>query len=230
MKKKIVSLLLTAAVAFQCVFGSGKAKAADNGLVLGIKGDKDHDHTSALSEIAAPQIRHMLGNKKTTEVYTESVSMTTARSYVRNHPIFVSRSHGRYNADGTGIQLDDEEKRWLMSTDLTGELTYTILAMYIGCTTAYRGNASNAKNLISQSVKKSCTTAVGFKTSINCGGANDWTRYCMVRLGQGKTVSQACKKASELNADLHYILQARGKLGTNSYSIAGDPTYYFGSK
>lgn len=230
MKKKVISLLLTAAIAFQSVFGAGKAKAADNGLVLGIKGDKNHDHTSALSEIAAPQIRHMLGNKKTTEVYTESVSVTTVKGYIRNHPVFVSRSHGLYNSESTCIQLDDAKEIRLRSTDLTSELTSTILAMYIGCTTAYRGNASNAKNLISQSVKKSCTTAVGFKTEIDCGGANDWTRYCMVRLGQGKTVSQACKKASELNADLHYILQATGKLGTNNYSIAGDATYYFGNK
>ena len=126
--------------------------------------------------------------------------MSNILSYLDNNTntIFVSRSHGYYNGSittqtGTYIQLNDSSPYVNFSSldiPATKDLSNLKLVMFIGCYTGIGG--SSEPNLVNTVVARGATTAVGFKQSISCSGANLWTKNFFELMEDGYTVYDSC--------------------------------------
>ena len=88
------------------------------------------------------------------------------------------------------------------------------IAVFVGCMTGSGGAGSN--NLPTQVVNKGATVAIGFKNTINCTKANDWTQKFYDNLLEGLSVYQAAMNAS---ADLGSGLEL------SNVVICGDSSY-----
>ena len=119
--------------------------------------------------------------------------------------IFASRSHaGEYRDSdtdeviGTALLLNndkDKPRYYYSSLSMDSvDLSNIDLIMFIGCATGYGGEGES--NLVSAAVAKGATTAIGFKETIDCSLANQWTVEMFSLLAKGNTVRDACNVLS----------------------------------
>jgi hypothetical protein len=109
---------------------------------------------------------------------------------MENSRIFISRSHGDFDENGTFLRLwlessydsnsDDIKIAALHETDIYDyenqtakiDLSECDIALFIGCYTGY--DAVYPLNIAA--VDAGADYAIGFSDTIICGAANDWTR------------------------------------------------------
>lgn len=141
-----------------------------------------------------------------TKYNTGAFTVSQIRNYLgsNENAVFISRSHGgKYLSNdaviGTCIRLndDDSNKVFFSSTGMNGlDLSNLLLVMFIGCKTGYGG--VGGKNLPTVACSKGAKTAVGFKESIDCPTANNWTIAFCKHLENGMSVGSACSLLDSL--------------------------------
>ena len=141
-----------------------------------------------------------------TKYNTGAFTVSQIRNYLdsNENAVFISRSHGgKYLSNdaviGTCIRLndDDSNKVFFSSTGMNGlDLSNLLLVMFIGCKTGYGG--VGGKNLPTVACSKGAKTAVGFKESIDCPTANNWTIAFCKHLENGMSVGSACSLLGSL--------------------------------
>ena len=173
--------------------------AVGNDVMLLEIEDFSHDHLTGLSE-TLPYL-NSLGyySFNFLEIYVSSLSKaqsqhTSIKSQIatdmENSRIFISRSHGDFDENGTFLRLwlessydsnsDDIKIAALHATDIYDyenqtakiDLSECDIALFIGCYTGY--DAVYPLNIAA--VDAGADYAIGFSDTIICGAANDWTR------------------------------------------------------
>ena len=91
------------------------------------------------------------------------------------------------------------------------------LAVFAACRSGTGG--LNSTNLPSVAIQQGATTAIGFRDSINCYLANDWTSGLFYRLTLGYSVNTACL---ELKDSGLYVYS-----GLDTYIVCGEKTLTF---
>ncbi|MBO4831382.1 MAG: DNRLRE domain-containing protein [Oscillospiraceae bacterium] len=177
-----------------------------------------HDHTTCLTNALI-----YLSNCDLDTVYTHfgSFSVSEIQNYLDDddNVLFMSRSHGGplisqydYIQYGTYIDLNSSGSVDFRSNTNMGslDLSNMTLVMFIGCKTGAGG--TGGANLPSVAVAKGAACAVGFRDSIYCDYANDWTEEFCEYMEMGLTVNSACLT---LNNDY-------GNTGLDTYVVCGN--------
>ena len=166
-------------------------------MLMGIY-DEGHDHTTA-----AKIMSNLLtcGYESFNFIATDYISCSDVQNSLEASEIYVSRSHGGVYINGTRISLADGIQSYLRSEDIYNFSTNTPvidlsdcdLALFVACHTGANGDI----NLPNAAVKAGAKAAVGFKETIGCGAANEWTERFFHYYEQGKTVEEAAQSAAE---------------------------------
>ena len=162
-------------------------------FLLGID-DIGHDHESSLTAIQDDMFK--LGYEDINFQLSGNFSVETVKSYMDQCRIFVTRCHGNSDENGTFLSLGVS---MLSSNDIFNfdtseaiiDLTGCDLMLFIACRT---GNHAT-QSLPHAAVRAGATCAIGFRETINCSIANEWTQKFFEYYSQGDTVEQACQKA-----------------------------------
>lgn len=173
-------------------------KLGNDAYLLGIA-SSDHDHSTVFGTIG--QDINALGYNGVNINCTSSISVTNLRSAMGQCKIYVSRSHGDHTANETYILLDSDESIRFYASDIYNFSTNTAvidlsdcdLMLFVGC---YTGK-DDRYNLPDAAVAAGSDYAIGFKESINCGTANDWTELFFQYLSEGKSVDKAASLAAD---------------------------------
>ena len=183
----------------------------------------DHDHSSCLQAIGTE-----LEDIDYTPVYkftTPTVATLNSTFNSVYTKIFVSRSHGQHIVDSnldsvlTFIYLSDVEEDYpfngtvAQQTAFANTYGYTSnnvancdlsakkIVLFVGCNTGYLNTGETApSNLPYKAYLAGAHFAVGFKYSIDCQKANDWTEeFFHEMIENGKTTGQTMTYLSTLN-------------------------------
>ena len=196
-----------------------------------------HDHSSALETSKQALFSKGYNN---VNLITGAVSATSSLNYLKSTAVFTSRSHGcvvvysgTTQVASTGIVLNDLEgassarlysHSWsgmntnsinITSTDSFSDLQ---LVLFVGCETAYGG--SGDRNLPTIVRNNGAFVSVGFKESIDCIEANQWTEDFYEYMLLGYTVQDAVNYASD---------NCSSSSGLQSAEICGYTAYRFGN-
>ena len=147
-------------------------------MLMGIDAT-DHDHITALGNIM-PQLLKC-GYKDFNYIATSFISRSAVQNDMELARIYVSRSHGNTDANGTFILLADDGTSWIHSKNIYDfssniaviNLSNCDLMLFIACFTGANENTSLPHAAVAAGAK----CAIGFKESIGCVTANDWTEY-----------------------------------------------------
>ena len=158
-----------------------------------------HDHTTALAKIMSNLLT--CGYESFNFIATDYISRSDLQNSMEASEIYVSRSHGNVDDNGTYIILAKNNTSWIHSNDIYNFSTNTPvidlsdcdLALFIACYTGANGDI----NLPNAAVKAGAKAAVGFKDDIDCDKANEWTESFFLYYEQGKTVEEAAQSAAE---------------------------------
>ena len=134
-------------------------------------------------------------------IYTDYISASDCLSNMEDASIFVSRSHGGYDADKTWIRLfKDGTASRLYSTNIYNSSTLVNfssmdIAIFAACYTAK--NTDSGKNLADASVNAGANYSIGFNDSIGCTDANNWVKYFFYyHYAKGYSIEYSCTKAT----------------------------------
>ena len=175
-------------------------------FLLGIE-DEGHDHYSALGKIMTPLTQ--LGYKDFNYTITSNIDFTDVLQNMAKSRVYVSRSHGGVGDRAPYIVLKNSSLGSITSADTLGsydiynfdtdiravDLSNCDIMLFIGCNTGTHEEHS----LPHAAVAAGAETAIGFKESINCNTANEWTQYFFYAywyFSEYITVEQAAEAAS----------------------------------
>lgn len=166
-----------------------------------------HDHTTALAKIMSNLLT--CGYESFNFIATDYISRSDLQNSMEASEIYVSRSHGNVDDNGTYIILAKNNTSWIHSNDIYNFSTNTPvidlsdcdLALFVACHTGANGDI----NLPNAAVKAGAKAAVGFKESIGCNSANKWTERFFHYYEQGKTVDEAADAADNESGLDSYI-------------------------
>lgn len=196
---------------------------------LGIASNSpNHDHYSAYSGGVYGSFMSMGMNNSDLELHCGSYTKDQVSNFITDDKcsIFVSRSHGGYEDDYSGVL----ECTKLAINEVTGievfrstvplsslDVSNLRLVAFVGCQTGYGGNG--AANLPSIAVQRGATCAIGFIDEIGCNDANAWTIKFMNYLADGYSVYGAYNQ----------LLYYDNYLNTNfeDVCISGNPNIFF---
>lgn len=165
-----------------------------------------HNHSSALTNIVT-DIRSC--GFSSANVYTGAFTTNAIDSHLDSdaNNVFVSRSHGGRVITSSGSQLgttlllNDNEDNQIFYHSYQSikslDLTNMTLVMFIGCETAAGGEGG--LNLPTVAVEQGARTSVGFRGSIDCATANNWTEDFFDLIKNGLSVSAACAQLAANN-------------------------------
>lgn len=166
-------------------------------MLMGIY-DEGHDHTTALAKIMSNLLT--CGYESFNFIATDYISRSDVQNSLETSEIYVSRSHGGGYTNGTRISLADGIQSYLRSEDIYNFSTNTPvidlsdcdLALFVACHTGANGDI----NLPNAAVKAGAKAAVGFKESIGCNSANEWTESFFIHYESGETVEESARLAA----------------------------------
>ncbi len=166
-------------------------EVGDDIALLSIKNDT-HDHIKGLSQ-TLPHLRNLgyggfdfidiqISSSQEAELNQNSIKNQII-SKMENSRVFISRSHGNYDANGTYLGLWSQDGNVITALHATDIYDYTNkktiitlskcdIALFVACYTAKEGGYI----LPDAAVRSGADCAIGFKESITCGAASDWTR------------------------------------------------------
>ena len=167
-------------------------------LLLGIE-DDGHDHKTVYGEIM-PQLID-LGYTDFNYLITTMIPKADVLDAMEQSKIFVSRSHGAANNDGTYIALSNDGTSNLHANDIYDFSTNTAkvdlsncdLLLFIACNTATHGTQS----LPHAAVAAGASYSIGFTDGIDCSLANLWVKHFFTHYHDGKSVEEAALEATE---------------------------------
>jgi hypothetical protein len=156
------------------------------------------------------------GYSKFNIIFNTSISKTTVINNITQSKVFVSRSHGDYDSLGTFILLNSAATIPFHSSDIYNFSTNTALIdlssndlmLFVGCYTGKDASRSLPHAAVAAGAKK----AIGFKETIYCDDANDWTEYFFDYYAMGYTVERAAEYAK---------IDCGNGYGISSYRIVG---------
>ena len=163
-------------------------------MFLGIT-DAGHDHHTVFGDIAGEIIS--LGYEDFNYIAEASVPLSTVQNGISNAKIYVSRSHGGEDSNGTYIYLGGQ---YLGTSQIYDYSTNTAvinlsncdLMLFVACKTA----THPTRSLPDAAVDAGAQAAIGFEESIGCSTANDWVRYFFDYYLQGYSVGESASKAA----------------------------------
>ncbi len=162
--------------------------------------DSGHDHHTILGKVMDDISK--LGCDEFNCMLTNSIIVSDVKSAMSNSKIFVSRSHGSNDANGTMIALStSNSSQFLHSSDIYNfssnvanvNLSNCDLMLFIGCETANH----ETKSLPQAAVLAGARVAVGFESTVFCERANTWTEKFFDRYEQGFSVEESCAYATQ---------------------------------
>ncbi len=182
-------------------------------IVMGIN-DEGHDHHTVYGNVM-PNLVSM-GYKDFNYIVSDSVQKTELKNKMSNSKVYVSRSHGDYDSLGTFILLNSAATIPFHSSDIYNFSTNTALIdlssndlmLFVGCYTGKDASRSLPHAAVAAGAKK----AIGFKETISCNKANDWTEYFFDYYSQGYSVESSAQYATSDCDNLG---------GISSYRIVG---------
>ena len=160
--------------------------------------EEGRDRYTSLGKIMTPL--KQLGYKDFNYTITDYIHYTTVLQYMMESKIFVSRSHGNADENGSSIQLFTElPESILYSFDIYDfdsqlvlkDLSNCELVVFVGC---YTGK--NERSLPYAAVEAGAECAIGFTDVIGWPAANEWTETFFVELANGKSIEDAAKIAA----------------------------------
>lgn len=174
-------------------------KVGIDALLLGIK-DSGHNHHSFVADII-PSLS-TLNYSTYNIVCTNSISKASVRTKMAQSSIYISRSHGNYDENGTYILLATNGASWLHTLDLFDtsssmamvNLSNCDLMLFVACYTARDFYSS----IVWAAVQAGADCALGFTDSITCSTANLWVNYFFERYELGYTVSASAQYATSM--------------------------------
>lgn len=180
-----------------------KYKISNSGaFLLGIT-DDGHDHSTALGAIMSDI--SVLGYTEFNCIVTNSITLSEVQNHMRNSQIYVSRSHGRADENGSYIGLAHSNgvaTAWIHSNDIYDFVTDTVvvdlsncdLMLFVACETG----TSDSRSLPHAAVKAGADCAIGFGTEIGCDSANNWLKlFFKYYIKDDYTVQRAVAEATE---------------------------------
>ena len=166
-----------------------------------------HDHLSCLETVKSNLLNADFNN---VTLKSGAISSSDCLYDLKNTSVFTSRSHGISAGTSIGIVLNDEEGTEMValyshawSGMSSGSMSITSadsfvgleLVLFIGCGTASGGETG--RNLPAVVTSQGAEVAIGFRDSIICSDANEWTQDFYAYLLEGYTVQEAVDEASE---------------------------------
>lgn len=181
--------------------------------------DPGHDHHTVLGRVSNEI--SSLGFDSFNFVATNGVTDEFVLNAMENSRIFVSRSHGNIDADGSYILTSVDRRCWVDAIDIYDffkdealvDLSNSELMLFVGCKTA----AHSTQNLPIAAVNAGAEVAVGFTETITCYIANLWTEKFFEYYSQGYSVEASCEYAVDCcvstyndtgNLDTYVIVRA----------------------
>ena len=171
-------------------------QGAETLFMLGIEAGTGHDHQSCFTQIMDLMEDTPCSNFN--YIYSDSITKAAVGKHMEDCQIYVSRSHGNYDNEGTYILLADDGSQWIHSSDLfnytTNKTSINLgdceLMLFVACLT---GNHS--RSLPNAAVDAGAKYAVGFIDSIGCSTATQWTTYFFRYYHQNFSVAESCQLA-----------------------------------
>ena len=171
-------------------------QGAETLFMLGIEAGTGHDHQSCFTQIMDLMEDTPCSNFN--YIYSDSITKAAVGKHMEDCQIYVSRSHGNYDNEGTYILLADDGSQWIHSSDLfnytTNKTSINLgdceLMLFVACLT---GNHS--RSLPNAAVDAGAKYAVGFIDSIGCSTATQWTTYFFQYYHQNFSVAESCQLA-----------------------------------
>lgn len=175
-------------------------------MLMGIS-DDGHDHSTALGVIMPDLVQ--CGYSKFNCIVTDNIDSQIVKNNMAKAKIYVSRSHGNADSDGTYILLSNDGTKWIHARDIYDfannvtkvNLNGCDLMLFVAC---YTG-ANETASLPHAAVKAGAQAAVGFKESIGCSTANNWTQYFFEYYQGGSSVALSSYKAARACGNLSGI-------------------------
>lgn len=166
-------------------------------FLLGIK-DSGRDRATVLGKIM-PYIDEM-GYDDFRTIVTDFITCSSVKTYMAESRIFVSRSHGNSDGNGSYIILSEDTTQYIHSCDIYNfstntalvDLTNCDLMLFVGCYTGLNDDTS----LPYAAVAAGADCAIGFMDTINWVVANEWTEYFFTYYASGFSAERACYAAS----------------------------------
>ena len=177
-------------------------------MLMGISAS-GHNHKTALGNIMPGILK--CGCKNFNFIATDQISRSRVKNSMADAKIYVSRSHGNTDADGSYILLADDGTSWIHSDDIYDfasreplvDLSDCDLMLFVAC---YTG-ANESTSLPHAAVAAGAKYAIGFKKSIGCETANQWLEYFFDYYSQGYSVelsanyaALACSNSNNINS------------------------------
>ena len=172
-------------------------------FLLGVTDPRpQHDHCTVFGNVISNL--YSLGYSSFNVTVAQTFSRQTVQTNMENSKIFVSRGHGNYDSTGTcislqsdigNIRLHSSDIYDFVSNEAIIDLSDCELMIFVGC---YTGKIQG-KSLPDAAVAAGAKIAIGFKESIDCKPANDWTRVFFEEYCSGTTLGDAIGKACEVS-------------------------------
>lgn len=159
--------------------------------------DPGHDHHTVLGRVSNEI--SSLEYDSFNFVATNGVTDEFVLNAMENSRIFVSRSHGNEDSDGSYIITSIDGTCWVDAIDIYDfsagdalvDLSNSELMLFVGCKTA----SHSTQNLPIAAVNAGAEVAVGFTETITCYIANLWTEKFFEYYSQGYSVEASCEYA-----------------------------------
>ena len=178
--------------------------------LISVIGD-GHDHVTVMGDIMP--ILYSEGYKDFNCTVSNFTPRKSLQEDLESAFVFVSRSHGNYDNNGSYILLSHDATQWLHSLDIYNFATNTPvvdlsncdLLLFVACYTGKNEDTSLPHAAIAAGAK----AAIGFKNGIGCSTANDWVRLFFEYYSEGYSVSSSAQYATQGCDDLNYEADIR---------------------
>ncbi len=174
------------------------AISSTGSMLLGIT-YSGHDHHTVYGVIM-PDLKQ-LGYGSYNCIITNAITRANAQNAMRSCRVFVERSHGQTDANGSYFHLNTSSSVWIHSLDIYNytsntpvvDLSNCDLMLFVSCLSG----AHETRSLPHAAVAAGAEAAVGFKEQIYCNYANLWTKYFFDRYLDGYSVSLSAQYAAQ---------------------------------
>ena len=170
--------------------GSGSGSTTSYAKLVGIP-SYGHDHSTCLSN-SVSYLEEC--GYDAWPVHRGVATVSTIKSYLddNSNKVFAIRTHGSADDPGKKMLLNDGSNVWFSYTDMNSlNLSNMKLVMFITCRSAHI--VSSGQNLPQKAMNKGVKAAVGFKETIRCVPANQWTEQFFQCMKLGWTVQRTLK-------------------------------------